>query len=157
MTLYPSIIAFYALFTVSVLFALAKGGWPERLGAAAYLALASVQIGVSFILPFFYDKVDGVGFFADLLSLAAFGAIALSAKRIWPLWAASLQLLAIASHFARWAQIAIEPYVYSLMKTVPTASTLVAMAVGTYFHQRRLKKFGYDPDWVNWKAASATF
>lgn len=155
MTQYPSIIAFYALFFASVLFAFAKGGAPERIGAAGYLFLATLQVSSSFILPYFYTKVDGIGLLTDLAALLIFGAIALSAKRTWPLWAASLQLLAVSTHFSRWVDLQIDPYAYSLMKSMPTAFALVALALGTLLHQRRLKRYGSDPDWVDWNTASA--
>ena len=152
MTLFPSIIAFYALFFICILFALARGGGPERSGALAYLGLAAIQVASTLVVRPFYSKVDGVGLLIDSMALIIFGALALSAKRIWPIWAASLQLLALAAHFSRWIELDVEPYVYSLMKSSPTAFALVALTLGTHLHRLRLKRYGTDPDWVNWKS-----
>ena len=143
---------FFLLFGITVVVATGWGGQPERMGAFTHIGLFLVQAVAYLVLPPQFLQVDNSAIMADALGLAAFGWIALSANRIWPIWAASLQLLSMMGHFARWAQIEIGAYAYVLLKSVPTAVSLLVLLIGVIAHRKRLTRIGTDPSWVDWKA-----
>lgn len=147
-----SIVAFYALFAGSVGYALFKGGAPERYGAIAHLVLMALEVTALQFVRETFATADPTSLVVDVLVLLAYGSIALHANRLWPLWAASLSLLSVLSHFARWVQVAIHPYAYVLLSTLPTAMSLLAMAIGTMNYHRRIKAGLPCPDWVDWRA-----
>lgn len=141
---------FFALMLASLGLASIKGGEPERYGAFVLLAMWAVQsLGVS-VFPSRFVAVDPVALLTDFIGALGFGAIALNARRIWPLCATALQVLSLSAHFARWADLAIPKLVYALMRGGPTFVVLSALLVGTLLHLRRLRRDGVDPSWQDW-------
>lgn len=143
-------IAFFLVLFVSLPLALWKGGEPERYGAFVILAMIAAQVVGRALLPIHFNQLDAVSFVTDLIGALGFGYLAMQALRIWPLWAASLQLLALSAHFARWASIKTPEVVYALMRGGPTFLVLLALLVGTVLHLRRCRKHGNDPSWQDW-------
>lgn len=149
-------IAFFLLLLVSVPLALWKGGAPERGGALVILAMIAAQIVGIALLPSDFTNVDPGPLLTDLIGAVGFGYLAIQALRIWPLWAASLQLLALSAHFARWASIKTPAVVYALMRGGPTFLVLLALLVGTVLHVRRCRKHGSDRSWQDWSRILAS-
>lgn len=147
-----SVWLFYAIMVLAAVVAMAKGGAPERLGCAMILAALLFQFGLYALVPPRFAAVDLVSFPTDLLLLIGFGWLALRAKRMWPLWAAALQLISVTSHIARYIHIEINPMVYAYMKSAPTGLAIIALTIGTIGHMRRVKRFGSDPAWMDWRA-----
>lgn len=143
-------IAFYALFTVALGLAFVLGGKPERVGAAIHLALFSFQGASYLILPTTFATVDLVSLATDCLGMLGFGWLALNANRFWPIWAASIQLLSISGHFARWIDLKIDPYAYVILTYYPTAAGLFVLITGVLVHHRRIRTLREDTPWVAW-------
>lgn len=143
-------IAFLSLLALSVPLAFWKGGAPEKGGALVILAMLVAQAIGMILLPSRFTNVDPVPLLTDLIGAIGFGYLAVQALRIWPLWAASLQLLALSAHFARWATIKTPAVVYALMRGGPTFLVLLALLVGTVLHIRRCRARGTDPSWQDW-------
>lgn len=150
---HPSIVAFFAIAAIASGLALWKGGQPERYAAAVFLFTVGLQFLLYQLSHPRLSEVDAVSLLTDLILVTGFSAIALNAKRIWPLWAAALQLLSLSSHFPRFVDNEILAPVYAIMSSSPTGVVLLLMIVGTVGHQRRLAKTGHDPDWVDWNHA----
>lgn len=76
-----------------------KGGWPERVGAGVMVA-GSILSGLSQLVhdTHFEAVFPGV-LLTDIVVAGAFVWLSLRSTRFWPIWCASLQLLAVASHF----------------------------------------------------------
>lgn len=146
----PEQTAFFLLLIVAVALAFWQGGAPERWGAAVVLAMALLQVGGESLLPSGFTSVDPLSLMTDVVGAAGFGVLALQARRIWPLWATSLQLLSLSAHFARWADIDIPPIVYAVMRGTPTFLALSAIALGTVLHVLRKRRHGDDPSWQDW-------
>jgi hypothetical protein len=143
-------LAFFLLLVVAVALAFWQGGAPERWGAAIILAMVLLQVGGESLLPSRFRSVDPTSLLTDAVGTAGFGYLALQARRIWPLWATSLQLLSLSAHFARWADIGIPPTVYAVMRGTPTFLALSAIAIGTILHVWRKQRLGNDPSWQDW-------
>lgn len=147
--------AFFLVLVLAVSFSLWRGGGPERWGAGVILAMVLLQLGGESLLPSGFTSVDPLSFLTDAVGAAGFGALALQARRVWPIWAASLQLLSLSAHFARWADIGVPPTVYAVMRGTPTFLVLLAMAVGTILHASRKRRNGSDPSWQDWSRVAA--
>ena len=144
-----AIILFYALLVLSVSAAFLKGGAPEREGAAVIIAALALEwVGRAFVPPQF-NSIYPVALIIDALATVSFGALALYARRVWPIWATALQILSLTSHFAQGIEPS-HPGIYITMKSGPTLAVLVVLLLGTFFHRRRLRQFGRDPAWMGW-------
>ena len=144
------IFAFGVALFLSISFAFAKGGGPEKVGALVIATMTAIQLGCLLIEPQRFYSVDVASVIVDAYGVIGFGAIALYAKRAWPIWATSLQILSLSSHFARQVDAGVSPMVYGIMKSSPTFLVLFALLVGTLAHTRRLRLHGGDPGWMDW-------
>jgi hypothetical protein len=143
------IILFYALLVLSVSAAFWKGGAPERTGAAIVVATLTLELVGHSVEPPHLHSIDPVALIVDALTTVSFGALALHARRVWPIWATALQILSLSSHFAQGIEPS-HPGIYITMKSGPTLAVQVVLLLGTLFHLRRLRQFGSDPAWMNW-------
>ncbi|MCJ2188933.1 hypothetical protein [Novosphingobium beihaiensis] len=148
-------IAYFLILILSVGLALWKGGAPERAGALVFILMAVIQALVMAFIPSHFVRVDPDALVADLTGFLGFGYLALEARRFWPLWATSLQVLCLSAHFARWADIGIYPMVYAVMRGAPTFGVAIAILIGTLLHMYRLRRRGSDPSWQSWSRHAA--
>jgi hypothetical protein len=148
-----------ALLTACVIFGLVGvaikwGGEPERYGGLVVIGI----VGLSLLRHFWFgaevDRLDWPALTIDVAGFAAFTWIALFAWRLWPLWASSLQLLALAAHLARALNIPIHPLIYAIMRTSPTYLEIVVLLMGVASYRRRTRKFGSKPPWRVWSGRS---
>ena len=142
---------FFIVLLASIATALLRGGQPEKWGARALIVMTIVQfVGVG-VFGVRFGQVDWFPFAVDLIGLASFTAIALFARRIWPLWASALQLVSLTAHFFRVVDIHLHPTVYWLMKSAPTFGVCLILLFATALHRRRLKASGRDASWTEWR------
>jgi hypothetical protein len=132
-------ISFLIVWTASCFYALRSGGPPERWGAAIMLAagILSVPAAVIFGSTWLHPEL-GV-FFVDLLVLAFLLRLALRADRSWPLWAVSAQIIAVVTHIVMMIDHTIVPWAYAIAQPFWAYPALLALALGTRNHQRRLR------------------
>lgn len=136
-----------SLFIVCVIYALWKGGAPERAVAVIFIVMAGMDPFVHALTPVTYAKLDPGHFIIDLLGWAALLFIALRASRFWPLWVNSLQTISLIAHVAKFLDYSIHPFVYALMQVSSSYLLLITLTIGTYNHQARLRRIGSDPPW----------
>lgn len=131
-------------------FAWRCGGKPERLGALIICAILAFGLLRRATIGLQTSGTDLFGLAVDFAVLAALVAIALFAWRAWPIWAASLQLLAVAAHVIRALEISIHPLVYGLMRSAPTYLIWLVLLLGS-LRQLRLKRANVNmPCWRSW-------
>ena len=82
-------LATLALVFSAITVALWLGESPEKTGAKIILAQVLINVIGHRILAFHYVKIDPVSAFVDAIGMIGFCAIALYARRIWPLWLGS--------------------------------------------------------------------
>lgn len=138
---------FYAIQIAASVFALWRGGAPERvLGIALLLAAVSTQI-LQDDMAVRFAGVELDVLLVDLALLAVMLAITLHADRFWPAWATALHLLGTGAHLAR----AISPDVIRLTYAVLAAAwsypIVVLLVIGTVRHASRIRSKGWDLDW----------
>jgi len=126
------------------------GGEPERFGAAIIAAMTAASLVGHQLFPFRYVKLDFVSTVIDLLGFASFCAIALFARRVWPLWASSLQLTALMAHLVRGLNIHIHPVAYALMSWGPTDLIPAILIIGTVNHRLMKRKGVNVKPWRSW-------
>lgn len=134
----------------SMAVALRFGGAPERLGAGVVGGMLAIAFAARPLLPPQFDRVDPVSLGVDVLGFAAFLCIGIFAWRLWPLCAASLQLLALSAHLTRALDIHIHPFVYAALKSGPSYLILLLLVGGSILHRRRIRTFGSDRCWRSW-------
>jgi uncharacterized membrane-anchored protein len=73
----------------------------------------------------------------DLLVLAAFGNLALSSDRYWPIWVTSFHLIAVTTHLARLVDQSVAALAYANAAAFWAYPMMITLAYGTWNHQQR--------------------
>jgi hypothetical protein len=141
-------IAFFAAaqFGISA-YALWRGGGPERAVASLLLAAMAATLLAARAQPLFSDVQTGVLIVDCALFLGLLG-VAMRAERFWPLWMTALQGISVAGHGARAVNPNVIPFAYAALEAFWAYPMLALLAIGTWRHQLRLKKFGIDRSWT---------
>jgi hypothetical protein len=130
-------------------YALRRGGAPERLGSLIFLVAAALTVlGASPFGTRFHHVELGI-LVVDAAILFAFVALAIRSERFWPIWMAGLQTVEVLTHFARLVTPDIIPPTYGEAIALWSYPMLVLLAIGTWRHRRRLRRFGADNPWKN--------
>lgn len=130
------------------LYASLRGDKPERLVAIfIVVGVLADRVGHAF-----FDYGDFLRFSPLRLALdcAQFGAflfVALKANRVWPLWIAASQLLAIMGGLGPLAYVAAHTQAYWALTQMPIFVQLTALGLGTAAHSRRFRHFGAYNSW----------
>ena len=142
--------AFLAVLLASIVLAARWGGPPEKWGAITLAIMTILQIVGMGALGARFGMIDLVALTVDLVGFSSFTAIALVARRIWPLWASALQLFSLTTHFFRLVDIHIHPAVYWLMKSAPTFGVCLVVIGASILHRRRSRLDGRGASWMDW-------
>lgn len=138
---------YYALLLSCWTYALLKGGAPERIGTTLVLVGSLLTLAAISSQAGSYSSVETGVFIVDLATLLAFLALAIRAQRFWPLWIAALQLIGTLGHIVKLVDPHLIPKAYAFAAIVWSYPMLLILALGTFNHQRRLKRNGSDPSW----------
>lgn len=138
---------FLILTTVCTLYALWKGGAPEKAAASIFLygAISTIALQGPIETRFLHLEV-GI-FIVDLTVLVALVVLALNAERYWPIWFAAFQVIQALSHVPRILMPQMVPEAYIEIVAIWCYPMLVILAVGTWRHQDRLRRYGRDRSW----------
>lgn len=83
----------------------------------------------------------------DLVMLIAFVIMALYAERFWPLWMSAMQVIQVISHLPIIFIPELLPQAYGAVIMIWSYPMLILLAIATYRHQQRLKRYGADKSW----------
>ena len=86
-------------------------------------------------------------------ALAAIG-IALFANRVYALWFAAFQFIALLAHLAHGVTHGIAQLAYMMMYTGPSYFQILLLAGGIWFHHRRERRFGPYRAWRSFSRRS---
>lgn len=140
-------LVFVGLLAACCLYAALRGGAPERIGAAIF-AGGSVLSHLAYILSSrHFHGLEGGILLVDVATFFAFAALAMRANRFWPIWMTGLLGIGIVAHLAMELNPLILPYAYRFVLSAWSYPMLALIAIGTWQHRRRLKRFGADPSW----------
>lgn len=125
------------------------GGGPERIlaGVLIWFSLGDTLNHWLFEVETHYMTVDTGHMVIDLVALAVSFAVALRANRLYPLWFAAFQLLAMMAHLARDVAQEASPIAYLIMYIGPSYCQIIVLALGIWCHRRRVLRYGPYRSW----------
>ncbi|MEH6660839.1 MAG: hypothetical protein V7679_04235 [Parasphingorhabdus sp.] len=129
------------------IYALYRGGGPERWVACIVIAMVVLDPAVHIFTPLEYATLDPGHLVIDMAGWLGLLAVALRANRFWPLCVVSLQTIALVAHATRLLDVTIHPKAYMIMQIASSYPLLVLLMIGTFYHQKRLKTIGTDRSW----------
>jgi hypothetical protein len=143
-----SVPVFVAFLGAVLFYAAIWGAAPERLVALSYMiASAGSLLFALSTMPGQFRVVPVHLLIVDILLLAALCVIAVRANRLWPIPAASCQLVAVLVHAGKLVHPEMIPNGYAFLVTIWSWPMLLLLALGTRAHQRRLAEGLTVPDW----------
>jgi hypothetical protein len=136
------------LSTGVIIFAFRQGSTPEKLGAV----IVALNMCIDLLVRELYGGWDFTAFSSsrlliDVTELGLLLALALSANRVWPIFSAATQMVAVAGNLAAWGTSGGMQLAYWAVTQMPLFGQIAALAVGTYLHVRRQAVVGRYRDW----------
>jgi hypothetical protein len=150
-----SIPFYYALLLLCWAYALRRGGGPERAGTTILLVGSLLTLATVSSQAGSYASVETGVFIVDMATLLAFLVVAVRAERFWPLWITALQLIGTSGHVVKLVDPDLMPKAYAFAAIFWSYPMVLLLALGTWRHQQRLKRFGVDRSWSSSSARSA--
>lgn len=141
------LIVFLAVQFAVCLFAILKGGGPERAVAAGLLATIPPNFMLRAYGPVTFEGVEIGALAIDLALAVILFIVAIRACRYWPIWMFALHATGMLAHLARLLQPDATPWAYAFLFSLWSFPMLAILAVGTWRHRRRLTTNGADPSW----------
>ena len=143
----------FAIFSYGLLFAAIgfgfwRGGGPERSVASILAAMFLLDRAGHLLLA---DRnaatFDHLHLTIDAAGFASLVAVSLKARRYWPLWASSCQLISVFTHIGWTLETKLPQAVYLVVDIVPSLLISFALFQGTWMHRRRLTRRKIDQSW----------
>jgi hypothetical protein len=133
-------LSYWLLLTGVAAYALWRGKGDERAAALVCVVATAASVLVNSPLTRRFAGVETGVLVVDLLTLAAFIAIALRTKRFWPLWVAGFQLTSTFAHVLKAVHFSLVPQVYAAAERLWVYPIFLAIVVGTWRTQQPLRK-----------------
>jgi len=145
----PVDVALVLALSASVIgFAFWRGGKPEKLGAAIVaLNLCIDPVVRAWAGQWDFSTFSSGRFVVDLVELGLLLSLALHANRVWPIFSAAAQLVAVGGSLAVLESGGGMQIAYWAITQLPLFGQLAALAFGTFFHLRRQAVIGPYRDW----------
>jgi hypothetical protein len=149
-------IAIFHLFLLAALiYALRKGGGPERAMALILIAMSISDLSLHQFAPPRFTSLDAGHLAIDVTAASATLLLALTAHRFWPMIAATLQFLPLLAHLSRAVNVTIQPVAYLTMQVGPSWLLPPLLALATWRHQERVRTIGSDRSWyISWRRST---
>ncbi|GAA4642933.1 hypothetical protein GCM10023115_08930 [Pontixanthobacter gangjinensis] len=132
-----------------VVAALRYGAGPEKwMGWAIIWLIGLSQVYYALVeVTTAFQSADLGLFLIDLSVCVIMVTIALRANRMYTLWIAGFQLIALLAHLAMFATNAISPITYAVLVIAPSYFQTIILAFGIWLHHRRVKSHGNYRSW----------
>lgn len=138
-----------------VLAACRWGAGPERILAGVLVWFqAADAVNHALVAAERGYTVDTGHIVIDAVAAAIALAVALYANRIYALWFAAFQLIAMFAHLAREIAAGVAPLAYGILFTGPSYFQIALLAGGIWFHRRRVRRFGPYRSWRSFSRPS---
>lgn len=136
---------FEGLLVATTLYALLRGGAPERLVGLMMVVAWILSMALNSHTEF---REFEVGLFlVDLAFFAALYLLSLFTTRFWPLWMCAMQGVDVLSHLIALLSPSESPG-YAIMVQFWAYPMQILLIVATRRHRQRLSQAGVDPAWV---------
>ncbi len=126
-------------------YALLRGRGDERAAALICLVATVASVLVNSPLTRRFTGVETGVLIVDIVTLAAFTAIALRTDRFWPLWVAGFQLTSTFAHGLKAVHFGLLPQVYAAAERFWVYPIFLAIVIGTWRTQRRIQMQSLAP------------
>lgn len=130
------------------------GHEPERQGAKIFATMLFLSIVRNKLIGIQLEGPDHFGFVVDIVGFTGFLMIALFAMRVWPLWAAALQLIAVTAHLVMACDIHIHPMAYLLMRYAPSYLVSIILLLACIRMRWRGSATDKNSSWRVWSVLS---
>lgn len=139
----------YGACALLFLLSLRSGAMPERILSGLFVAMpiSDALYHLAARGAIYLGTLNAGHFFIDAAAFAIAFAVALFANRIYPLWIAGVQLIALLSHFYKLVLGDFNLLAYQIMQTMPSYLQVVVLACGVIAHILRRKTMGSYPSW----------
>lgn len=141
-------IAIFLILLLGVcIYALWRGGAPERIAAASMLAATVASAIFRSEVETRFMGVEVGLFIIDTLLLIVLSAIMLRADRGWPILVCALHLCTVGAHAVKFLDPTMVRVTYVVMGVAWSWPMVIGLGVGTWRHRKRLLANGNDRDW----------
>ncbi|MEP9359912.1 hypothetical protein [Sphingomonas sp. KR3-1] len=141
-----NVIVYLSLLLTCCLYALARGGTPERVAVAILVtAVVASTLVPSMGSHRFYQLEVGM-LAVDTCLFVSMTALALRAQRYWPMWLAAVKLNTVITHLLILAPT-LPPWSYAIANAAWSYPSPLLIAIGAIRHRQRLRRYGADPAW----------
>lgn len=138
----------YILLVVAIVLALWRGGGPERVFVTILTTMFLLDRAGHVLLADRTEAAfDHLHLVIDQAAFAAMVGVSLKARRYWPLWASSCQLISLFTNLGWAIDTRLPQGVYLAVGIAPSYLISSALIWGTLMHWRRLARRGADPSW----------
>jgi hypothetical protein len=144
---------FLVLFAASLLYAVIRGGAPERITALLLLSAWLLTFEVSSPVQGRFTHVEIGIFLVDLGLFVALYALSLFTTRFWPIWMSGMQGVSVLVHCAILVP-SVTGFAYATMEQFWSYPMSLLLIVATRRHRLRLTRTGTDDPWVSFFAPS---
>ncbi|WP_168707908.1 hypothetical protein [Sphingopyxis sp. PAMC25046] len=146
-----------ALLIAVVVFALRKGGGPERAMALILIGMFVADQVLHLFVPPRFASIDTGHVAIDIAAALSTLALAMVAHRFWPMLAAVLQILPLTAHVGKAVDLSVHPIAYQTMQVAASWPLLLVLALATWRHVSRARATGNDPSWhASWRRSNPT-
>lgn len=140
--------AFLILAVLAIIYALVRGGQPERYAAIMYLLAYAASSAAAVYSSLHFSGIEVGIFLIDAVLAASLTILALRANRYWTIWASSLQVISVMAHISQIFLPDVIAPAYAITLIIWSYLALVCLMIATYRHRIRLKIYGVDPSWT---------
>ena len=138
----------FGFYAIAIGFALIRGGRPERWFAGVMISMLMIdRLGHLLLGDLNRGAINSLHLVIDLVSFGGMVLVMMRARRLWPIWACSFQLLSLASHATRAMSAKLPPVIPDMLGIAPSYLICASLITGTVLHRARLKRHGNDPSW----------
>ncbi|MBB3957068.1 hypothetical protein [Novosphingobium sediminicola] len=138
---------FLALLIFSTLFALTRGGRPEKIGAIALFAGALISFLVVRPRGLRFRHIETGILMTDIALLGIFLWLTFRCTRFWPIWISGLLGAETLVHLGLIVAPQVHWEVYLNATALWSWLIQLMLVIGTWRHQMRLMQNGRDPPW----------
>jgi hypothetical protein len=150
-----NVVAYLVLLLGTCLYAVSRGGAPERIAAGIILAAVVLTFVAARQWRWAFTSSETGILTVDIVMLIAVIVLAVRADRYWPMWMAAFLGLGIELQFVMWAAPERHVEIYRVLHFWNAYPTLLLLAIGTWRHQARLAEKGVDPSWSDFSLPHA--
>jgi hypothetical protein len=139
---------FAALTLAACIYAIARGGSPERITAVGFLSAFALTNLVGWSLGTTYMTIAWEMAAVDASLLLAVLFVALLSCRFWAMVMAAMMIIDVFGHLARLLDPGIVAKAYYALVALISYPMVLLLVIGTWRHRVRLRRFGIDYSWV---------